>query len=64
MTGKPEVNYGPALCAAGVPDLPGATYLLRLTVGNHGNGDCVLFSSSKCALCVLDARKLIVPILP
>jgi len=36
---------------------------LRLTVGNHGHPDCVLFSSSQCATCVLDVPVLILPIL-
>jgi hypothetical protein len=36
----------------------------RLTVGKQGSPDFVLSSAAKCAICVLDARILIVPILP
>src|SRR5215469_7784418 len=52
MTGKPKVNYGPALCAAGVPNMAGATYLLRLTVGNTTKCPRRLLPISLCAACV------------
>jgi hypothetical protein len=38
--------------------VPFRSLKFRLTVGDQGNSDLVLFSSSKCVVCVLDLSKI------